>query len=111
MTMATFQEQLSTLPATDDIAAIVLLNPAGEAVHRLENQPGTAGSLRVYHALVKRHGHIDRKAAREGLELFAEHTAAARAAPGSHPNIDRLLAIAEDNAPGLRARVVLASES
>ncbi|UTH72461.1 DUF2322 family protein [Chromobacterium sp. IIBBL 290-4] len=108
--MTSFQDQLSILPATDGIDAIVLLSAEGEALHRLENRPGTAGSLRVYHALVKRHGHIDRKAAREGLELFAEHTAAARAHPGSHPNIDRLLAIAEQGAPGLRARVVLSSE-
>ncbi|MCD4483800.1 DUF2322 family protein [Chromobacterium vaccinii] len=108
--MTLFQDLLQTLPATDGIEAIVLLNPEGEAMHRLENLPGTAGSLRVYHALVKRHGHIDRKAAREGLELFAEHTASARAHPGSHPNIDRLLAIAEQGAPGLRARVVLKAE-
>ncbi|AUH49914.1 DUF2322 domain-containing protein [Chromobacterium sp. ATCC 53434] len=108
--MTPFQEQLAALPAIDGIAAIVLLSAEGEAIHRLENRPGSAGSLRVYHALVKRHGHIDRKAAREGLELFAEHTAAARAQPGSHPNIDRLLAIAEHDAPGLRARVVLEAE-
>ncbi|ERE07279.1 MULTISPECIES: DUF2322 family protein [Chromobacteriaceae] len=108
--MTPFQDLLQTLPATDGIEAIVLLNPEGEAMHRLENLPGTAGSLRVYHALVKRHGHIDRKAAREGLELFAEHTASARAHPGSHPNIDRLLAIAEQGAPGLRARLVLKAE-
>ncbi|MBM2884830.1 DUF2322 family protein [Chromobacterium amazonense] len=108
--MTSFQDLLPTLPATDGIDAIVLLSPEGEALHRLENRPGTAGSLRVYHALVKRHGHIDRKAAREGLELFAEHTAAARSQPGSHPNIDRLLAIAEQGAPGLRARVVLKAE-
>ncbi|MCD4499239.1 DUF2322 family protein [Chromobacterium vaccinii] len=108
--MTPFQDLLQTLPTTDSIEAIVLLNPEGEAMHRLENLPGTAGSLRVYHALVKRHGHIDRKAAREGLELFAEHTASARAHPGSHPNIDRLLAIAEQGAPGLRARVVLKAE-
>nr|WP_306464928.1 DUF2322 family protein [Chromobacterium sp. ASV5] len=107
----TFKDILDTLPAADDIRAIVLLSPEGEALARMENQPGTAGSVRVYHALVKRHGHIDRKAAREGLALYAEHTADARLNPGKHPNIDRLLAIAEQNAPGLRARVVLRAES
>ncbi|AXE29011.1 DUF2322 domain-containing protein [Chromobacterium phragmitis] len=109
--MTLFQDLLPTLPAIDGIEAIVLLSAEGDALHRLENRPGTAGSLRVYHALVKRHGHIDRKAAREGLELFAEHTASARAHPGSHPNIDRLLAIAEQGAPGLRARLVLSAEN
>jgi hypothetical protein len=33
------------------------------------------------------------------LQLYAEHTADARLHPGKHPNIDRLLAIAEDDAP------------
>jgi energy-coupling factor transporter ATP-binding protein EcfA2 len=41
----------------------------------LENKPGKAGSLAVYHALAARHGRIDAAAAQEGLELFAEHTA------------------------------------
>lgn len=102
-----FKEILETLPATDGIAAIVLLDAAGAALTRLENQPGTAGSVRVYHALIKKHSHINRAAALEGLQLYAEHTADARLHPGKHPNIDRLLAIAEADAPGLRARIVL----
>ncbi|WP_159875102.1 DUF2322 family protein [Aquitalea denitrificans] len=103
----TFKDILETLPATDGIAAIVLLDAAGETLTRLENKPGTAGSVRVYHALIKKHSHINRAAAQEGLQLYAEHTADARLHPGKHPSIDRLLAIAEDGAPGLRARIVL----
>ncbi|WP_226034237.1 DUF2322 family protein [Aquitalea palustris] len=107
MTTPTFKDILDTLPATTGIAAIVLLDAAGEPVTPPENQPGTAGSVRVYHALIKQHGHLDRAAAQQGLALYAEHTADARLHPGKHPNIDRLLAIAEADAPGLRARIVL----
>ncbi|PXX42835.1 DUF2322 family protein [Aquitalea magnusonii] len=107
MTTPSFKDILDTLPATSGISAIVLLDAAGEPVARLENQPGTAGSVRVYHALLKQHGHLDRNAAQQGLALYAEHTADARLHPGKHPNIDRLLAIAEEGAPGLRARIVL----
>ena len=45
--------------------------------------------------------HSSADAARHGLALYAEHTADARARPGAHPNIDRLLAIAEQGAPAL----------
>ena len=102
-----FNTILATLPPTDHLEAIVLLGPDGEPVARLDNQPGTAGSVRVYHALVEAFGHIDRKAARKGLVLYAEHTEDARSNPGRHPNIDRLLSIAEGAAPGLRVRLVL----
>ena len=34
-------------------------------------------------------------AARAGLEFYAEHTEDARANPGKHPNIDRLLELAQ----------------
>jgi len=59
----------------------------------IKNKPGQAGSLAVYAALALRHGRIDAVAAREGLALFAEHTADAQAHPGRHPNIDRLLQV------------------
>lgn len=98
--MSTFAEILPTLPGCDHIASLELL-PAGdntvEAV--LENRPGQAGSVRVYHALFQQFGNIDRRAAEEGLRLYAEHTADARTHPGKHPNIDRLLRI---SAQGLR---------
>ena len=36
-------------------------------------------------------------AAARGLELFAEHTADARANPGKHPNIDLLFKVRAEN--------------
>lgn len=88
---ATFAELLQTLPPVDHLDALELLDANGHSVARLENKPGSAGSLRVYAALAAQFGSIHAEAAARGLELFAEHTAAARAHPGSHPNIDRLL--------------------
>ena len=101
-----FQDNLNTLPTVDAIAAIELLDSNGQRVCRLENQPGTAGSVRVYHALLQRHGAINPAAAQEGLALYAEHTADARQFPGKHPNIDRLLAIAEQQAATLQGSII-----
>ena len=51
------------------------------------------GSLRIYHALAQAFdGQLSAAAIAQGLEWFAEHVAEARAHPGSHPNIELLLA-------------------
>ena len=94
--MANFAELLQGLPAVDHLDRIELL-PHGDSkvAAVIENKPGQAGSLRVYHALAQRFGGIDAAAARDGLELYAEHTADARDNPGKHPNIDRLLNVIE----------------
>lgn len=89
----TFADNLKQLPNVAHLAALQLLNASGEVVAIIENKPGQAGSLAVYADLAARHGCIDVVAANEGLSLFAEHTITARAHPGSHPNIDRLLAV------------------
>lgn len=102
--MTTFAELLAELPSVDHLAAIELLPETGGATVRIENKPGQAGSLRVYHALFQRFGEIDPLAAEEGLRLYAEHTADARVHPGKHPNIDRLIAII---AGGTHYRVTL----
>lgn len=92
--MSSFAELLATLPTADHLEAIELRRDnAGEMPVRIENKPGQAGSLRLYHALWQRFGAIDAQAAEEGLRLYAEHTADAQAHPGKHPNIDRLFAV------------------
>lgn len=88
--MSTFAEHLRQLPPVAHLAALALTDADGQLAARIENKPGQAGSLAVYHALAAKHGDIDVAAAQEGLLLFAEHTEAARQHPGSHPNIDRL---------------------
>lgn len=87
----TFADNLKQLPAVTHLAALQLLDAAGNVLTTIENKPGKAGSLAVYAALAARHGSINVAAAQEGLEIFAEHTDDARAHPGNHPNIDRLL--------------------
>lgn len=93
-----FADNLAALPSADGIARLELRGDAGELIDTIVNAPGKTGSLRVYRHLAERHGAIDAAAAREGLALFAEHVADARARPGAHPNIDRLFAIAEGGA-------------
>jgi hypothetical protein len=95
----TFAENLFRLPSVAHLAALHLRDGAGQTVATIENKPGQAGSLAVYHALAQRHGGaITPAAAAEGLALYAEHTADAQARPGAHPNIDRLIAWAAGSA-------------
>ena len=88
-----FADNLKQLPSIAQLVALELIDAAGAVAATIENKPGKAGSLAVYHALAAKHGGINVAAAEEGLELFAEHTADARANPGKHPNIDRLLEV------------------
>jgi hypothetical protein len=90
-----FAEVLAGLPPVDDLVAIELTGPDGETA-RVENKPGSQGSLKVYGYLLKKFGKLDRDAANAGLIMYAEHTFDARANPGKHPNIDRLLMIMAD---------------
>lgn len=90
-----FAEVLAGLPAVDHLSAIELTGPDGESA-RVENKTGSQGSLKVYNDLLARFGKLDRAAAESGLILYAEHTLDARAHPGKHPNIDRLIGIVAD---------------
>ena len=89
----TFADNLKQLPSIDHIAELQLLDAQGQLAATIPNAPGKAGSVTLYNALYAKHGSINAAAAEEGLELFAEHTADAKAHPGSHPNIDRLLQV------------------
>jgi hypothetical protein len=94
-----FAERLKTFPSVSHLAAAQLLDEQGQVVATIENKPGQAGSLALYHALAQQHGgSITPAAAALGVEWYAEHTADARAFPGKHPNIDRLLAWAQGSA-------------
>ncbi len=88
-----FADNLQQLPTIDHLAALQLIDAQGNIAATIPNEPGKAGSVRLYAALAAKHGRINVAAAQEGLELFAEHTEAARQHPGSHPNIDRLLQV------------------
>lgn len=88
-----FADNLQQLPSIDHLAALQLIDAQGNVAATIPNEPGKAGSVRLYAALAAKYGRINVAAAQEGLELFAEHTEAARQHPGSHPNIDRLLQV------------------
>ncbi|HJW26053.1 MAG TPA: DUF2322 family protein [Rhodocyclaceae bacterium] len=102
-----FAENLKKLPGISHLAAINLLDAEGNVVASIENKPGSAGSVAVYNHLAQTYGAITPEAARKGLELYAEHTEDARAHPGKHPNIDRLIELADKQAT-LRTKNVFA---
>jgi hypothetical protein len=95
-----FSDRLQQLPTANHIAALQLLSADGQVLATLENKPGQAGSVAVYHALAALYGGtLTPAAATLGLEWYAEHTADAHAHPGKHPNIDRLVALAQGGTP------------
>ena len=73
-----FSDILPTLENADHLQALELLNTDGSLAALLENKPGSQGSLKLYHHLWKKWGSINADAARQGLELYAEHTEDAR---------------------------------
>jgi hypothetical protein len=93
--MKKFSDFLAEIETTDQIQKIELMNPAGEVVGLIENKPGSQGSVRVFNHLFKKWGSITKDAAKDGLRIYAEHTADAEENPGKHPNIDRLLNVIE----------------
>ncbi len=100
-----FKDNLQSLPPIDGVQRVDLIDAHGAIVASIENQPGKQGSLAVYQYLKQAFGRLDEKAAEHGLAVFGEHTADARNRPGAHPNIDRLIEIADGAAP-LRIEVV-----
>ena len=103
-----FADRLKQLPSASHLAALRLLGADGQVLATIENKPGQGGSLAVYAALAALYGgHITPAAANLGLEWYAEHTADAKAFPGKHPNIDRLLAWAQGS-ESYRAETVAA---
>ncbi|WP_395004808.1 DUF2322 family protein [Undibacterium sp.] len=105
-----FSEILSSLANVDHLDAIELFD--GEDLHvRIDNKPGSAGSVRVYHALFLEFGEINLAAANKGIQIYAEHSTDAIAFPGKHPNIDRLLAltkstVADESAPHYQVKLI-----
>jgi hypothetical protein len=89
-----FADTIQSLPGITHLAALRLIDSlSGEVVYTIENKPGQVGSLVVYNHLAQSFGAITPEAAARGLELYSEHTEDARAHPGKHPNVDRLLAL------------------
>jgi hypothetical protein len=102
---ASFKENLALLPPITGLSRVELRDTAGNLVDTIENQPGKQGSLAVYAYLAAAFPALDAAAAEHALAVFAEHTPDARARPGAHPNVDRLLAIVSGGAP-LQLKVI-----
>ncbi len=102
-----FADNLKTLPRVSHLAALNLIDAADVVVATIENKPGQTGSLAVYNHLAQLYGAISPEAAKKGMELYAEHTEDARAHPGKHPNIDRLIGVIE-RAETLRVKQIFA---
>jgi len=96
--MNTFKDILSRLPSVEKIAALELYTGTQtEPAAVIENKPGQSGALAVYYKISLDFGGIGPSAAKQGLQLFAEHTLHAHDHPGAHPNIDRLFRIIEED--------------
>ena len=93
--MTSFSDNLKLLPKISHLSALQLFD-GDDLVVTIENKPGQSGSLAVYNHLAQLYGAITAEAAKKGLELFAEHGLDARANPGKHANIDRLLSLLEE---------------
>jgi len=105
----TFADNLKQLPGVSHLAALQLIDAAdGSVVATIENKPGQVGSLAVYNHLAQLYGAITADAAKKGLDLYAEHVEDARANPGKHPNIDRLLQLQAESRK-LRIKQVFAT--
>lgn len=100
-----FATRLQQLPSASHLAALQLLGADGQVLATIENKPGQTGSLVVYSALAALYGSITPAAGRLGLEWYGEHVADAKAFPGKHSNIDRLLGWAEGS-ESYRAQVI-----
>lgn len=103
-----FADTLKSLPSVASLSSLQLIDAeSGSLVATIENKPGQIGSLAVYHHLAQTFGAITPQAAAHGLELYGEHTADARANPGKHPNVDRLIGLSSSGKT-LRAKATTA---
>jgi len=88
-----FADNLKKMPGVAHVEAIRLLD-GEEEVGVIEHKPGQVGALVLYNHLGQTYGAITSEAARAGLDLYAEQVEDARANPGKHPAVDRLIEIA-----------------
>jgi hypothetical protein len=90
MNTPSFKEILPTLRDASAVQKLELLDQQGNLIDTIENIPGKSGSVSVYYHVSAESGLLDKAAAEQALQLYAEHTQDARQNPGKHPNIDRL---------------------
>lgn len=102
-----FADNIKHLPGVSHLAALQLIE-GEQVVATIEHKPGQVGSLAIYNQLAQTFGAISPQAASKGIELYAEHAEEARANPGKHPNIDRLVKLVDEGRT-LRVKHVFAT--
>lgn len=102
-----FSDNLKHLPGVSHLAALQLID-GEELVASVEHKPGQVGSLAVYNYLALTFGAITPQAAGKGIELYAEQVEDARAHPGKHPHVERLIKLVEEGRT-LRVKHVFAT--
>lgn len=95
--MGTHEKTAGPLLPAEDLVRLELYDEDHQMVGAIENRPGQKLSLSIYHQVAAEFGAINPAAARRALEQYGEHVEAARAHPGTHPNIDRLFRIIAEN--------------
>lgn len=79
------------LPDVSNIERLELFGEDYNPTASIENVDGQSLSLQIYYQLALDYGGIGPKAANSGLLMYGSHADDARANPGKHPNIDRLI--------------------
>ncbi|WP_018873163.1 DUF2322 family protein [Thioalkalivibrio sp. ALJ16] len=81
------------LPDVSKIERLELFGEDYNPTATIENRDGQILSLQIYYQLALDYGGIGPKAANSGLLMYGSHADDARANPGKHPNIDRLIEV------------------
>lgn len=90
---AGLKENVAKLPPITGITRVRV--PA--TWHTVENVEGKKASVAIYAHLAEQYGgQLNAAAAAEGLQLYDEYVQEAKDIPGSHPNIDILLKVADE---------------
>ena len=102
---SSLRENLMLLPAFEEVEQIEI----PELGHTIVAGPGKMASVRIYSALREKFGgRLDSVAAKWALEAYGEDVVEeAKQAPGSHPNIDLLLQLTEEEKSKPAAYTVL----
>lgn len=92
-----FKDYLATFPDISHLSGLDVF-AQGELIHHIPAVEGKLGSLKLYYALAEKFGgKLDKTAAQQGIEWFAEHLEDAKQNVGKHPNIDLLLRVIEQD--------------
>ncbi|MDH3326854.1 MAG: DUF2322 family protein [Gammaproteobacteria bacterium] len=96
--MSQFKKNIESLPSVDQLAGLEIMAVNSELpIVVIQNKPGKSGSLAVYNYLHNKFGGVTPESALCGLELFGEYTEEAKLNPGSHPNIDFLIGVINED--------------